>query len=665
MNRTIKWKAGLGMLGYRAEIDGLRAIAVAGVLLFHANFTFIPGGFVGVDVFFVISGYLITSIILREMELGKFSFVNFYERRAKRLLPPLLPVLLVSILFSFATLDAESFGGFTRSLYSAVGFVSNWYFLQSVSYFGGPGEQTPLLHLWSLSIEEQFYFLFPAALFVLFRLNRTAVYPAVIFLLAFSAAYSFYFVLNYNFDDAFYNSFARFWELLVGAVLAVKPNWRTTSKASANTAEILGMCMIAGAMLKYTSATPFPGPSAIIPVIGAALIICARGTGSIVSPILKSKPFVALGLISYALYLWHWPILVFTKLLVPGIGDVGMMLALCCAIALAKASYLLIEQPVRTKTGFRAPHVAMASGLSIVFVVGVAAVVSSDRISKFQERTFTDVRKALYSGNRADMIARIEDEGKRYLGTLNVNFNAVSGEYLPEKYKGWTCSYDLGNTIDRLYECLVSQAGDENVLVMGDSIGRDTTHALRRAFPKTNFIMLHQSSCPPGEAKSCFKDLAELLAKLSASIKIKAVVLNFRYRPSEWGAVASGIEVAKKLTPNVILFGVSPAFKMSPVELIKSIPPSSDVPLFLDQGSPKFVQLDYSGLVGGARQMALSHNIYFVNILDFFCPQKKCRVWVDNRYGDPLLFDREHLTNNGISEFAEYLKRQPAIISNI
>lgn len=653
------------MLGYRAEIDGLRAIAVAGVLLFHANFTFIPGGFVGVDVFFVISGYLITSIILREMELGKFSFVNFYERRAKRLLPPLLPVLFVSILFSFATLDAESFDGFARSVYSAVGFVSNWYFLQSVSYFGGPGEQTPLLHLWSLSIEEQFYFLFPAALFIIFRLNRVAVYPAVILLLAASAISSFDFILSYNFDDAFYNSFARFWELLVGSALAVKPNWRVVGKASANTAEILGVCMIAGAMLKYTPATPFPGPSALIPVIGTALIIAARGAGSLVSPILKSKPFVALGLISYALYLWHWPILVFTKLLIPGVGEVGMVLALCCAIALATASYLLIEQPIRTKIRFRAAHVALASGLSFIFVVGVVAAVSSDRFSNFRERTFTDVRRALYTGDRADMIARVEDEGRRYLDTLNLNFNAKSGEYLVEKYKGWTCSYDLGNTIDRLYECLVSQAADENVLVMGDSIGRDTTHALRRAFPKTNFIMLHQSSCPPGEAKSCFKDLSGLLGRLSDSVKIKAVVLNFRYRPAEWSVVASGIEAAKKLTPNVILFGVSPAFKMSPVELIKSIPPSSEIPLFLEQGSPKFLQANYSELVDGAKKMASAHNIYFVNILDFFCPQQKCRVWVDNRYGDPLHFDREHLTDNGINEFSDYLKKQPGIISKI
>lgn len=142
------------MIGYRSEIDGLRAIAVVSVLLFHAGFSFLPGGFVGVDVFFVISGYLITSMIVKELDGGRFSFLNFYERRARRLLPPLIPVFIVAWLFSFFLFNAQQFSDFCRSVYAALGFVSNWFFLSEVAYFDGPGELTPLLHIWSLSVEE-------------------------------------------------------------------------------------------------------------------------------------------------------------------------------------------------------------------------------------------------------------------------------------------------------------------------------------------------------------------------------------------------------------------------------------------------------------------------------------------------------------------------------
>lgn len=653
------------MLGYRAEIDGLRAIAVASVLLFHAGFSFISGGFVGVDVFFVISGYLITSIILREMELDKFSFARFYERRAKRLLPPLVPVMVVSTLLAFSMLDGNLLSDFSRSLYSAVGFVANWYFLQSVSYFGGPGEQTPLLHLWSLSIEEQFYFIFPALLLILFRARRNIIFSVSLLALLASAAYSIVLVSSYNLDGAFYNSIARFWELLVGAVLAIKPNWRARGNNSASILEVMGVTMILGSVVGYTSNMPFPGLAAGIPVFGAALIIAAEGRGYIVSPVLKSKAFVSLGLISYALYLWHWPVLVFTRMINPGVGHAGMALAICGSLVLAAISYFFIECPIRNRKGLRTSHILALSVLSSVVVIGLAAIATSDRISKFHDETFTSVRRAIYPGDRADMIARIEQEGKRYLSTLNVNFNAQSGNYQSEKFKGWTCSYDFGNSIDRLYECISAQAKDENVLVMGDSIGRDTTHALRRAYPGTNFIMLHQSSCPPGDSKSCFNRSGELLDRLSGTVKFKSVIINFRYLPAQWVSVASGIEEAKKLSPNVILMGVSPMFSMTSVDFIKSIPASSEIPLFIDQSNTKLTQWDYSELALKASDMAKNHNVYFVNVLEFFCPQKKCRVWVDNRYGDPLFFDQQHLTNNGIDEFSEYLKKQPVIYKHI
>lgn len=651
------------MIGYRSEIDGLRAIAVVSVLLFHAGFSFVPGGFVGVDVFFVISGYLITSMIVKEMDDGKFSFANFYERRARRLLPPLIPVFIAAWIFSFFLFNDQLFSDFCRSVYAALGFVSNWFFLSEVSYFDGPGELTPLLHIWSLSVEEQFYFVFPLLLLTACKLNRKRLLSISIFLALMSLIYSIYLIEEFERETAFYSSLARFWELLVGAILAISAVRAPRRILAVDALEVIGLSLILVSAFTYSKDTIFPGATALLPTVGTALIIAAQGRGRVVSVVLKSKPFVWVGLVSYSLYLWHWPILVAIRTGKPAATLGELSVGLLIAFLLALASYFLIEQPVRKKIVIGSTRQAYA--MAATFLIGVAALVyvgSTPKFAAIQLSAFTETRAKLYNGDKATMLSRIEEETAIYMKDLNVNFHGKISQYDPKIHSGWTCSYDQGNTTDRLFQCLISEAKAENVLVMGGSIGRDTLHALRRAFPGTNFIMLHQSSCPPGDVKTkCFPQSEELLKRVASAIDIKAIVINFQYRPREWIDVESGLLAAKSVTSNVIMLGVAPVLGMNSADYIKSLPDGQSVPLFYPADNKNIIRWSYQDLANDARKMAEKHNVFFVNVLDFFCPAKQCRLWVDNRYGDPLLFDLQHLTNRGISEFSGYLKSQPLL----
>jgi len=657
------------VIKYRREIDGLRAFAVVSVLTFHAGFSFVPGGFVGVDVFFVISGYLITSIIINELGVGAFSFSKFYERRVRRLLPPIVPVFLISWLFAFFLLGPEQFKDFSDSVYAALGFSSNWYFLSTVGYFDGPGEFTPFLHLWSLAIEEQFYFVFPAVLVFILRRNPSWLVVVSFCFAVLSFCGAAYFVSESQDDIAFYNSAVRFWEILVGSILASMSCSGDRNKLTADVMEVLGILMIVGPVLYYTDDIQFPGASALIPVIGSALIIAGNGQGRIVSPVLMSRVLVGIGLISYALYIWHWPVLVFLRIINPS-GGVGVgLLGVGVSITLAIASYFYIESPVRRK--FVLSSAREAYGFAIVFLLGMMIVVAagkSQALAGYRADLLMQVRSFLYSGDRARIVSRIDDEARFYKEFLNLNFNGESGEYDQLKHDGWTCSFDQRNTPDKIFKCLVSQSKDHNVLVMGDSVGRDSWHALRRAYPKHNFIMLHQSGCPPGDffrpgpENGCFRGSAELLGRLKSSIRVDAIVVSFRYRPREWKNVESGLVLAKTITDKVFMFGVSPMFGVRISDYIRSLPEGSSIPDFISEDNKRLTRWSYDSMTLEGRDLAGKYGIQFIDVGEFYCPNQKCRIWTFDNYYDPFMWDQSHLTNRGIEEFSGFLKGQSLLL---
>lgn len=334
--------------GYRADVDGLRAVAILPVLLFHAGLSGFSGGYVGVDIFFVISGYLITGIIAREIDRGDFSILAFYERRARRILPALIPVIAVALAGAAWLYLPGDFESVPRSAIAALLFVSNLGFFMETGYFQGGAETKPLLHTWSLAIEEQFYIGFPILLLLIARWSPRWHIPAV----AGIALVSFLWAVMTQRDgtgSAFYLLPPRAWELLVGALLALGAIPAVRRQALREAISIAGLAAIAYAVFTFDSRTVFPGVNALFPVLGsAALIHSAPGTA--VGRLLSVPPMRAIGLISYSLYLWHWPLIVFTEYATdtPLSGWLSFAV-IAVSIGVAILSWRYIEAPFRRR----------------------------------------------------------------------------------------------------------------------------------------------------------------------------------------------------------------------------------------------------------------------------------------------------------------------------
>ncbi|MEE9494794.1 MAG: acyltransferase family protein [Gammaproteobacteria bacterium] len=334
---------------YRSDIDGLRALAVIPVVLFHAGYDWIPGGFVGVDVFFVISGYLISSIISREMAQGVFTFRGFYERRLRRIIPALLIVLFATLLVGYFLLLPDEYITLSESTASALGFVPNIYFFATAStYFGLDIVTAPLLHTWSLGIEEQFYLFFPVIVFLLYKYKKQGWIIPVIAALFIASILANILFAGVQTKFTFYMLPTRAWELLAGVLLSLGFLPEVRNKLFANLISMAGLVLILGAMLALDETAIFPGVNAIYPVLGAVFIIYANThRETVVSRLLSNKVFVWIGLISYSLYLWHWPVTVYTKLIWD--SPLSQLFVVCVSVLLAAISYHYIESRYRKR----------------------------------------------------------------------------------------------------------------------------------------------------------------------------------------------------------------------------------------------------------------------------------------------------------------------------
>jgi len=338
---------------YRPDIDGLRAIAVIPVVLYHAGVPALSGGFVGVDVFFVISGFLIAGIIRREITQQHFSLAGFYERRARRILPALFIVIGTALVAAWVTAWPANFSEISRSALATVFFGSNFYFWQTTDYFATAAEFRPLLHTWSLAVEEQFYIFFPLFLLLLARQTQRRLVAACLAIFAVSLTGS-VLVTSVAPDTAFYSAPLRAWELLLGVLLAVNavPDW--PRRPPREIASIVGLALILGPVFAYDAATIFPGLSAALPCAGTALLIHAgRGNGpaTTVSAFLSRPVLVFVGLISYSLYLWHWPILAFARLWLetPQLPAAWTVACVASGVILAALTWWFVERPFRTR----------------------------------------------------------------------------------------------------------------------------------------------------------------------------------------------------------------------------------------------------------------------------------------------------------------------------
>lgn len=381
MSNAVKPAAFDAALKYRPDIDGLRAIAVLAVVLFHFELG-LPGGYVGVDVFFVISGYLITKLILADLEQNRFSMLAFWERRVRRLMPAMFVMIGTVLVAGYFLLLPEAYKELAESVVWQMFFLSNVYFWLTTGYFAGPAEEKPLLHTWSLSVEEQFYLLVPLLMLACWRYgrDRAGVVRMCIAVIAVGSFLVSVYTVAHHRSVAFYLLPSRAWELALGGLLATLPSgWPTRNGWIRSGAAVAGLAAIMFSCLAYSAQTPFPGAAALLPCLGTVGLIWAGegGRGGEVVRILSWRPLVFIGLISYSLYLWHWPVRAFARyweLAPPGLGQKLFMVA--ASIALAVASYFLVEQPFRRRKllGQRTPlfrgALACAAGL-----VGLASLV--------------------------------------------------------------------------------------------------------------------------------------------------------------------------------------------------------------------------------------------------------------------------------------------------
>lgn len=490
---------------YRSDIDGLRGIAVSCVILFHAGVRGFSGGFVGVDIFFVISGYLICGIIQREISEQRFSYAKFYARRARRILPALFAVLLVCFAAAALVMTGAEMQDFSKSAVANIGAVSNIYFWKSANYFSSSAELKPLMMTWSLSVEEQFYLFFPPVLLLIRRYRWHT--GAVLAALTAASLLASVWMTSRNPSTAFFLLPSRAWELGVGALLAhydgraalarrAPPAWVKQALGGA------GLLALVAAITLYDGATAFPGIAAALPVLGAAMLIAANG--SLVNRvILGNKALVFVGLVSYSWYLWHWPMLSFARLVADRpLGVATALTLVALAFVMAIASWRFVERPFRTsKAGDAGTLWRYGAATAAMLAVGVGLVA-----------------------------------GRGWPQRLPDDFVAIErGAPIP----GDICLVGYGQTALNLSPACVAGAGHGSLALIGDSHAAAIAGGLRALASRygIGYTQLTKASCPallgvtrrmlnqPLHARECASFNQAALARVRDDPAIKTVVM--------------------------------------------------------------------------------------------------------------------------------------------
>lgn len=614
------------VLKYRSEIDGLRALAVVPVILFHAGFELFSGGFVGVDVFFVISGYLITTIILSELEQDKFSILNFYERRARRILPALFLVMLVCIPFAWFSLLLNDMKDFSQSLVAVSLFLSNILFLGESGYFDTAAEVKPLLHTWSLAVEEQYYVLFPLFLMLFWKFGRRWILFTLGLVLFASLALA-QWAAYAEPAAAFYLLPTRAWELLIGAFAAfylLQANRKDFGKVLSELGGWLGVAFIFFSVFAYSKATPFPGLYALLPTLGTLLIILFATQQTNVGKFVGNKVFVGIGLISYSAYLWHQPLFAFARHQGSTEPSQTIFFVLSASsLFLAYFSWKYVESPFRLRNKIPRKYV-IYFGLtgSVLFIsLGMLGILSNGFESRLNNH-----QRELLSFNSYD-----------FQETYRLGECFLNAEQPPAEFK----------------KICFSEGGSDSILLWGDSHAAAFAYGLRKKL--TNISQYTASGCPPllGVADSwrpMCEDINKFVSEEIATKKPKTIILHANWLLYDYLKpvvnLVKTLKYIKKWSPNsrIILVGGVPQYEPSlPTYMVnrhidlldnaKALSPTYDKISLLDE------QIRHVGSEFGA---------LFFSSLDSFCDSDNCLV--AERYNGvlmPTAWDDAHLTSAG------------------
>lgn len=597
---------------YRSDIDGLRAVAVMLVLNFHAFPQVMPAGFIGVDIFFVISGFLITSIIARELAAGHFSLAAFYGRRIRRIFPALVVVLGAVLALGWFWLLPAPYAALSRGVAASAAFSANIALLLQSGYFDIEAAQKPLLHLWSLGIEEQFYLAWPLILMLAarLRLGLTAV-AAVIALASLAANVA---LIGTDPVATFYLPFTRAWELLAGAVLACTFGRLDHGVRASNLRAGVGAALIGAALVLLDVHRAFPGWWALLPVAGSALVLSApASSGNRV--LLGAPPLVSIGLISYPLYLWHWPLLVlFAAVKFGPLSILEREMILLVSTLLACGTYWFVERPFRFGTPLPLKTASLASAMALVAVAGLVVA-----------------------------------EGNGFAWRLPPEIRAMAD--VPEQAAQWrihSCLLDLGHETAFADAC-IERDRRPLLLVWGDSVAGALMPGLRRAQQVRDFgiAQLTASSCVPiinadiAAAPDCRSNNTRVLA-LIRQIRPDIVLLHGTWEKN-LDHVGETVAALKAVGARVIVLGPVPFWRAGlPNQVLRYwmlhhalIPARTD-----DVDADRAID-------ARLREAVLAQGGEFVSARDVLCNDEGCLARLGDKASDLSASDQAHLTEQG------------------
>lgn len=633
---------------YRPDIDGLRALAVLAVVGFHAFPNVVKGGFVGVDVFFVISGFLITGILQKDLQTENQSFWSyistFYQRRIARIFPALLVVLAASFALGWLLLQPTEFKTLGKHMLAGAGFASNLVYWQEAGYFDAAAETKTLLHLWSLAVEEQFYLIWPLLLWAAWKLRIKTIWVICGLLIA-SFAWNVS-QIHHHPTATFYSPFTRFWELLAGALLAVLSTDSMRSKRPSapaglqNAKSIIGLLLIISAIYLLTKDKRFPGWWAVLPVWGSYLVISTGQTAWFNRVVLSNRLLVGIGLISYPLYLWHWPLLTFLRGIQMNAPSTGMVwAAVSASFALAYLTYWLIEKPLRfgvfwrikiaLKTGL------LVAGMALLGVSGYALVTKNGVSSRFPPQL-------------------------RSLLDYEYDYGESNGQ----------CMVGIGGNQSQLapYCYTKNPAFKKSVALWGDSYTWHLAAALNKRGKMGNigFNLIASAGCVPilnADAEHCQKGNAFVLDTLQKQ-PFETILLagnwthEFQIELETTLQKLQALQTTNQLAAkNIYLVGPPPGwphslYKTAINAAIKDTP-AHRVPERIRVGMATGLIADFA-LDAQMRAAAQRHGIHYISLLDKLCNADGCLIKLGDTPDALVGYDQGHLSLLG----AEYVVKQ-------
>lgn len=671
------------MRAYQPHIDGLRALAVLAVVAFHAFPSAVPGGFIGVDIFFVLSGYLITGIVFRALDDKEFSLLQFYARRIRRIFPALLLVMGATLAFAWLALLPEELAQLGRHAAGGAGFIANLLLWQDTGYFDNSAESKPLLHLWSLGVEEQFYIVWPLLLWLAARWRRSFVPVTVVLALA-SFAYSVLAARTAP-DAAFYSPLSRFWELAVGGLVAYWHAYAPPRRAPAPVWPLAGAVAILAGFQLIDKTALFPGYWALLPVGGAALLLAAGPNGTLNASLFKLAPVTWLGRISYPLYLWHWPLLAFPYILQGGkVAEPVRWAALLLSVLLAWLTYAVLERRVRLARPGALVPLALAGCLATVGAVGFQL----HRADGLPGREIASLGQYLPAATQADApaaAAPIAAAGQpqeltsaamlpdtqetasaleQLRARRKADYHYVSRLILErnrnERYK--SCHLidldappaSFGDYFAAAPECIALQPGRRNVLVFGDSAAAELRLALAEAYPDVNFLQITGSACKPfvsayPDASHYCVRLLQFAQQFAAGNQLDGVVVASLWRDDFRAALpdlqrfrANGAPLLLAGPP--LMFSEGVAMAMLRMDRKQSLAGTLG----------GMLEPSYLAYADAMRDFAHRNQFGYLNRLHLYC-EGGCPLI--SLKGVPLIIDHFHLSIEGVAVLSERIRQ--------